>query len=72
MVVAQRKDKKTQLAKHLNSLNSSFYDWIKVQLKQDPYADLSDGFQVNNTTELFKQIIRNSMLFLSICLLGLC
>lgn len=55
MVVAQRKDKKTQLAKHLNSLNSSFYDWIKIQLKQDPYADLSDGFQVYNKTKLFKK-----------------
>lgn len=45
MITIRKSNKKEEFAKHLLSLNRSFYEWLKEQYNKDPSADLSEGFQ---------------------------
>lgn len=47
IVSATHSGKKEQFAKHIQALNQSFHDWFHDQMKTDPAADYSDGFQVH-------------------------
>ena len=46
IVSALHLGKKEQFAKHIQALNQSFHDWFHEQMKIDPAADYTDGFQV--------------------------
>jgi hypothetical protein len=48
IITISRKDKKEKFTKLLFNLNQSFQAWIKEQVQQDKYADLTEGFQVQS------------------------
>lgn len=52
IVSALHLGKKEQFAKHIQALNQSFHDWFHEQMKSDPSADYTDGFQVSNTRSI--------------------
>jgi hypothetical protein len=49
IITISRKDKKEKFTKLLFNLNQSFQAWIKEQVQQDKYADLTEGFQVQSS-----------------------